>query len=165
MREHRYLKLNLPEKGAYWARGSHLSIMLVNSGQCGLQPTKRLLRPHLAKLVKLFEDGNVFAEWYPSLLAAREDLYIWRALIWIIQSPDTHISQLAEADHMAAENGNAAIPASANDLALSARCRKFMFRDRSFELDPVRLNDGIQDVGGSGLPLALATVAAVHEHR
>jgi hypothetical protein len=52
------------------------------------------------KLIKLVENGNVFAKWHPVLFATREYLNIWRALIRLVQRSDTDKPQLAEPHHL-----------------------------------------------------------------
>ena len=77
--------------GRFARRRGFGSTLSNNLGQCRLKPIERLLRPNLVKLVELFKDRDVFAERYPCLLAACEDLYIRGAPIWVIHGSDTYI--------------------------------------------------------------------------
>src|SRR5690349_8858811 len=132
----------------------------------GLATLDAVLRPERLVVVVLGDGGRAFGQHDPGLLGCREYVHAGRKPVRVVEGPDAHEAHAVPAAAVVAPHGDAALRAAPDLLSLPALARRgHHLRLARQDLHALGLDHRVQRKRGTGLPLAPAAMATVHEER
>src|SRR5690606_31778127 len=124
-----------------------------------------LLRPLCGHVIIGVEDRRRVRQRYPGHLGARVDMHVRNDVMRLVEGPDADKTEQTPAAVVAPQGGLAArAPIDVMGAATGSGHLDRHGRGR-LDLDPVGLDQRVDDEGTPGLALAFEAMAAMNEHR